>query len=74
MPKALALHSLVPFGKDVVIFGGIDSNGKVSKGIYKLTCSNRACTWTTMNQELSVGRSLFVAIPIPDSVAKCRSK
>ena len=73
MQKALEFHSLVPFGKDVVILGGEDSNEKASKGIYKLTCSNRACTWTTMNQELSVGRSLFVAIPIPDSTAKCKS-
>ena len=74
MPKALAGHSMVPFGKDIVILGGEDSNLKASKGIYKITCSNRACTWTTMDQELSVGRIGFVAIPIPDSVAKCRSK
>ena len=74
MPKALHDHSLVPFGKDVVIIGGYESDWKDSKGIYKMSCSNRACTWTTMNQELSVGRYGFVAIPIPDSTAKCKSK
>ena len=74
MQKALEFHSLVPFGKDVVILGGRDSNWKASKGIYKITCSNRACIWTKMEQELSVGRHSFVAIPIPDSVAKCKSK
>ena len=73
MPKALEMHSLVPFGKDVVIIGGRDSNDKASQGIYRLKCSNRACTWTTMDQELSVGRYGFVAIPIPDSTAKCKS-
>ena len=74
MPKALFAHSLVPFGKDLAVLGGWDSNGKASKEIYKLKCSNRACTWTTMNQELSVGRYSFVAIAIPNSVAKCKSK
>ena len=74
MPKALYGHSAVPFGKDVAVLGGKDSSNKASKRIYKITCSNRACTWTTMDQELSVGRSAFVAIPIPNSVAKCKSK
>ena len=74
MPKALFGHSLVPFEEDVLILGGYDSNRKASKGIYKITCSNRACSWTIMNQELSVGRTDFVAIAIPNSVAKCKSK
>ena len=74
MPKTIRRHSLAPIGKDVVILGGSDSNYKASKGIYKITCSNRACTWTEMNQELSVGRTDFVAIAIPNSVAKCKSK
>ena len=74
MPKALDFHSLVPFGKDVAVLGGRDSNGKASKEIYKLKCSNRACTWTIMNQELSVGRNSFVAIATPNSVVKCKSK
>ena len=74
MPKALFGHSLVPFEKDVLILGGYNYNSKASKRIYKITCSNRACRWTIMNQELSFGRRVFVAIAIPNSVAKCKSK
>ena len=73
MPKALFIHSLVPFGQDVAVLGGWDSNGKANKEIYKLKCSNRNCTWTEMDQKLAVGRYDFVAIPIPDSTAKCKS-
>ena len=74
MPKALYGHSLVPFGMSVVIVGGKSNNGEYSKSLYKFSCSNRACTWTTMEQEMSIGRSSFVAIPIPESLAKCKGK
>jgi len=76
LPEALSGYSLVPFGKSIVVIGGstdwgLDSGYGDVKGIHKLTCSNRACTWTKMAQELSIGRAWVVAIPIPDSIAKC---
>ena len=39
--------------------------------IYKLTCTNRICNWTTMPNELKIPRKFFVAIPIPDSMVSC---
>ena len=69
MPEAVYGHSLVPFGMSVVIVGGY-----YSKSLYKFSCSNRACTWTTMEQEMSIRRVDFVAIPIPESLAKCKGK
>ena len=73
MPNALCDHSLVPFGMSVVIVGGTSMYG-YSKSLYKFSCSNRDCTWTTMEQEMSKGRYDFVAIPIPESLAKCKGK
>jgi hypothetical protein len=40
--------------------------------IYKLTCSNGNFHWTTLPQTLKIGRTEFVAIPIPDSLANCK--
>ena len=39
--------------------------------IYKLTCSNGNFHWTTLPQKMKIGRTEFVAIPIPDSMANC---
>jgi len=66
MLKGISGHTFVPFGDSLVLLGG-----KNNKEIYKLTCSNRRCSWTKMEQELSMGREHTVAIPIPDSLAKC---
>ena len=39
--------------------------------IYKLTHSNGKFRWTTLSQKMKIGRTEFVAIPIPDSMANC---
>ena len=50
---------------DAYIFGGDD--GGYDSAIYKLTCSSGICSWSTLNQELKVGRYYTVAIPVPDT-------
>ena len=56
---------------DVFLFGGYDANDGVPLGyksaIYQLSCSSGICSWATLNQALTVGRSHTVAIPVPDS-------
>jgi hypothetical protein len=49
---------------DAYIFGG---HSHYNSAIYQLTCSSGICTWSTLNQELKVGRRDTVAIPVPDT-------
>ena len=64
---------MVRLGKGQAIIGGRSKQFQfgASNKIYSLTCSNRHCTISLLNRELSVARSNFVAIPIPDEMAGC---
>ena len=68
-------HAMVRLGKGLAILGGrsmqFHSIIGLSNKIYSLTCSNRHCTISVVSSELSVARSNFVAIPIPDEMAGC---
>ena len=72
LPIALDGHteSTVPLGNGQAILGG-SSNHVSQKKIYLLNCFSRNCIISTLNQELSSERSLFVAIPIPDIISGC---
>jgi hypothetical protein len=67
MPKRLERHSIINIGGDLYLLGGADENYEAQKLIYKLTCNFRECNWTTLNQQLKVGRISAVAIPLLDS-------
>merc|ERR1712150_338772 len=69
LPVGIFVHSMVPFGNGQVIIGGW--NGQYQGKIYRVTCSNRKCAITKMDQELTIPRSSFVAIPIPDELSGC---
>ena len=75
MPTPLMDHSMVRLGKGQAILGGRSKQFHTTIGlsnkIYSLTCSNRHCTISLLNRELTVARSNFVAIPIPDEMAGC---
>ena len=58
----------------VVAIGG-RSNNELSNAIFQLVCSSLdECQWTEMAQKMSVARSNFVAMPIPDEMTNCRAK
>ena len=63
---------MVPFGNGQVIIGGC-GNGEYQRKIYHITCANRQCTITKMDQEMFIPDSDFdfVAIPIPDDISGC---
>ena len=63
-------HSMVRLGKGQAILGG-DNNGDHQDKIYSMTCSNRNCTISLLDRELSVPKYDFVAIPIPDTISGC---
>ena len=65
LPKILEGHSMVEIQGDVFLFGGLSSG--YNSVIYQLSCSSGICSWATLNQALTVGRSYTVAIPVPDS-------
>ena len=63
---------MVEIGENLYIIGGFSPDGTsspypVSKEIQKLTCVSGACSWTTLTQQLKVGRDDTVAIPVIDS-------
>jgi hypothetical protein len=69
LPFGISSPSMVPFGSGQAIIGGFD--GSYQGKIYHLTCAQRICNIEQMTQELSVPRSTFVAIPIPDHLSGC---
>ena len=70
MPLWLLGVSMVKLGKGQAILGGKGDTGYHTK-IYSMTCSNRECYISLMNQRLSIPRYSFVAIPIPDETSGC---
>ena len=68
-------HSMVRLGKGQVILGGFNFNradaDRYQTKIYSMDCSNRNCTISFLDRELSVPRKNFVAIPIPDKNLGC---
>ena len=54
---------------DTYVIGG-DNSTAYQSSIYQLSCSSGLCSWTTLNQQLKVGRENLVAIPVPDSFSK----
>ena len=69
LPKALCCFSIVEIQGDAFLFGGRPSSG-YNSAIYQLSCSSGICSWSTLNQELKVGRRWTVAIPVPDNFCK----
>ena len=67
LPKALYGISIVEIQGDAFLFGGRDSSNDYNSAIYQLTCSSGICSWSTLNQELKVGREFTVVIPVPDN-------
>ena len=65
---------MVALGFGQAIIGGRKKEygyNDLHKTIYHFTCSKQICIISTLNQELSFGRSSFVAIQIPDSLSGC---
>ena len=72
MPIKVTGLSVVQFGGDLYTIGGNlgdrGSQTQFNSAIHKLSCSSRVCKWTTLTQELKVGRYGTVVIPISKSM------
>ena len=66
-------HVMVQLGNGQAIIGG-GGNGIIQAKIHLLSCMKRYCSITTLNQELSVPRYWFLAIPVPDTILECISQ
>ena len=64
LPKALNGFSMLEMNGDTYVFGG--NSGAYESSIYQLSCSSGICSWSTLNQQLKVGRYYSVAIVVPD--------
>ena len=65
---------MVSLGLGQAILGGFDNNDVSQKRIYHMTCSHQICILSELNEELSVSRGYFVAIPILDRMSGCISQ
>ena len=65
LPKALSYFSMLEMNGDTYVIGGESSF--VESSIYQLSCSSGLCSWTTLNQQLQVGRQYPVAMPVQDN-------
>ena len=72
MPKPLSSHALVSIGGDIIVIGGVDSNYDDQSSLYKLSCNNGDCKWTTLDQKLQKPRSDMVAMVVPDDFFDCQ--
>ena len=63
---------MVKLGKGQAIIGGWSIDGYQAK-IYSMTCSSRNFILSLLDRELTVPKSFFVAIPIPDTISGCIS-
>jgi hypothetical protein len=65
LPKAIYGFSMLEVDGDVYVIGG--TAGPYLSAIYQLSCSSGLCSWTTLNQQLKVGRASPVVIPVQDN-------
>ena len=68
LPKALYGLSMLEIHGDAFVFGGRYRGTSLNSALYKLTCSSGICSWSTLNQELKVGRFVTVVIPVPNTL------
>jgi hypothetical protein len=61
---------MVQLGNGQAIIGGFGNGGFQDK-IQLFRCTNRNCSIQLLDQELSLPREWFVAIPIPDTLSGC---
>ena len=55
---------MVTYNMDLLVIGGVEKNGFVSKLIYKLSCSNNDCAWNTVTQELVTPRQYHFCVVV----------
>ena len=67
LPKALAGHSSLSQGNDLIVVGGQPTTDSYSSSIFKLTCINGKFTWEEMDVKLQTASGWFVADFIPNS-------
>ena len=67
MPKKLYGLSAVVLNGDLYAIGGYDGNDDQT-AIHRLSCSSGNCAWTTMDQELKVGRAWHISMVVPNDL------
>jgi hypothetical protein len=67
---------MVEVGENLYSIGGDSNAGAVEdrKEIHQLSCISGSCSWTTLTQQLKVGRGQLVAIPIDEKFCSSRKR
>ena len=61
--------SIVTINNDGFVFGGFGDDG-YNKQVFKISCANKDCQWSTTDKVLDNGRFKTVAIPISTTLCK----
>jgi len=67
MPKRLRGLSAVVIKGDLYAIGGNDGSD-YQTDIHRLSCSSGNCAWTTMDQQLKVGRAWHISMAVPNEL------
>ena len=70
MLSPLKGFELITINQDLVAIGGSNYDF-IQNFMHRLTCKNKECWWQTLHNKLTIGRTQFVAILLPDSAANC---
>ena len=57
---------MITINNDGFVFGGWD--GDYNKEVFKISCANKICQWSTTDKVLAFGREDTVAIPISTTI------
>jgi hypothetical protein len=68
MPKKLYGLSAVVLNGDLYTIGGRDEKNDLQTAIHRLSCLSGNCSWTTMDQEIKVGREDHVSLVVPNNL------
>ena len=69
LPKAMHGLSMVTINNDGFVFGGYDGDDR-NKEVFKISCANEICQWSTTDKVVDNGKYLTLAIPISSSLCK----
>ena len=69
--EPLSGHSMVTLRLGQAVIGGLSEYEITKNKIYYLECSQGDCVISKLRIELSIERSSFLAIPIPDFISGC---
>ena len=69
MATAKCCHEMVPARKGLISIGGY--NGEFDDTISYLSCAANNCTWSDLEEKMSIPRADFSSLMVPYELTQC---